>query len=74
MPAPNDWADEVGRPRYILDLLLSVIVQTVDIVDRLPKVRCCFFNGVNRRGMNLSVIKRAIHPQHGAWIETVQSA
>lgn len=38
---PNDWADEVGNPRYILDLLLSVInvsVQTVDIVKGLPKV------------------------------------
>ena len=22
---PNDWADEVGNPRYILDLLLSII-------------------------------------------------
>jgi len=32
---PNDWAKEVGKPRYILDLLLSVInvsVQTVEIV------------------------------------------
>ena len=39
---PNDWAKEVGNPRYILDLLLSVInvsVQTVDIVDGLPKIR-----------------------------------
>jgi predicted helicase len=38
---PNDWANEVGNPRYILDLLLSVInvsVQTVDIVSSLPKV------------------------------------
>lgn len=38
----NDWADEVGNPRYILDLLLSVInvsVQTVDIVDSLPKLK-----------------------------------
>jgi predicted helicase len=38
---PNDWAEEVGNPRYILDLLLSVInvsVQTVDIVNSLPKV------------------------------------
>jgi predicted helicase len=38
---PNDWAEEVGNPRYILDLLLSVInvsVQTVDIVAGLPKV------------------------------------
>ena len=38
---PNDWANEVGNPRYILDLLLSIInvsVQTVDIVDNLPKV------------------------------------
>lgn len=39
---PNDWAEEVGNPRYILDLLLSVInvsVQTVDIVDSLPKLK-----------------------------------
>ncbi len=38
---PNDWAEEVGNPRYILDLLLSVInvsVQTVDIVEGLPKL------------------------------------
>jgi predicted helicase len=38
---PNDWAEEVGNPRYILDLLLSIInvsVQTVDIVNGLPKV------------------------------------
>ncbi|MBU6187605.1 MAG: hypothetical protein KGQ16_14740, partial [Cyanobacteria bacterium REEB444] len=38
---PNDWANEVGNPRYILDLLLSIInvsVQTVDIVNCLPKV------------------------------------
>ena len=39
---PNDWAKEVGNPRYILDLLLSIInvsVQTVDIVEALPKVQ-----------------------------------
>jgi predicted helicase len=39
---PNDWAEEVGNPRYILDLLLSVInvnVQTVDIVDNLPRLK-----------------------------------
>lgn len=38
---PNDWAAEVGNPRYILDLLLSIInvsVQTVDIVNDLPKL------------------------------------
>lgn len=38
---PNDWATEVGNPRYILDLLLSIInvsVQTVEIVNNLPKV------------------------------------
>lgn len=37
----NDWAVESGNPRYILDLLLSIInvsVQTVDIVAGLPKV------------------------------------
>jgi len=39
---PNDWATEIGNPRYILDLLLSVInvsVQTVDIVNSLPIVK-----------------------------------
>jgi predicted helicase len=39
---PNDWADEVGNPRYILDLLLSIInvsVKTVEIVEGLPKVK-----------------------------------
>lgn len=38
---PNDWAKEVGNPRYILDLLLSVInvsVQSVEIVEGLPKL------------------------------------
>lgn len=38
----NDWADEVGNERYILDLLLSVInvsVKTVDIVNALPKLK-----------------------------------
>jgi predicted helicase len=38
---PNDWAKEHDKPRYILDLLLSVInvsVQTVEIVNGLPKV------------------------------------
>jgi predicted helicase len=38
---PNDWAEEVGNPRYILDLLLSIInvsMQTVEIVKGLPKL------------------------------------
>ena len=38
----NDWAREHHKPRYILDLLLSVInvsVQTVDIVNHLPKLK-----------------------------------
>jgi predicted helicase len=39
---PNDWVNETGNPRYILDLLLSIInvsVQTVDIVNSLPNVK-----------------------------------
>ena len=39
---PNDWAKEVGNPRYILDLLLSIItvsVKTVDIVYDLPELK-----------------------------------
>jgi predicted helicase len=38
---PNDWGAEHGNPRYILDLVLSVItvsVKTVEIVKGLPKV------------------------------------
>jgi predicted helicase len=39
---PNEWSKEVDNPRYILDLLLSIMtvsVQTVDIVAALPKVK-----------------------------------
>lgn len=39
---PNDWAEGHGKPRYILDLLLSVItvsVETVRIVNGLPGVK-----------------------------------
>lgn len=39
---PNDWAIEHNQPRYILDLLLSIInvsMQTVGIVEGLPKVK-----------------------------------
>jgi predicted helicase len=39
---PNDWAKEVGNPRYILDLLLSIInvsMQTLKIVEGLPQVK-----------------------------------
>jgi predicted helicase len=38
---PNDWADEHGEPRYILDLLgrvVTVSVETMKIVDALPKL------------------------------------
>ena len=38
---PNDWADEIGNPRHVLDLLLSVInvsVQSIDIIQSLPKL------------------------------------
>lgn len=38
---PNDWADQVGNPRHILDLLLSIINvsgQTMEIVKNLPKL------------------------------------
>jgi predicted helicase len=43
---PNDWAAEHDNPRYILDVLLSVVnvsVQTVEIVRGLPKLE---FEGV----------------------------
>ncbi len=39
---PNDWSKEHDNPSYIFDLLLSIInvsVQTVDIVEGLPKLK-----------------------------------
>jgi len=39
---PNDWAREVGHPRYILDLIAKVTtvsVETVRIVEALPPLR-----------------------------------
>ena len=39
---PNDWAEEVGNPRYILDLLLSIInvsLETMKIVKGLPALK-----------------------------------
>lgn len=39
---PNDWAKEVGNPRYILDLLLSIVnvsMKTLEIVEGLPEVK-----------------------------------
>ncbi|MBD5311256.1 MAG: DEAD/DEAH box helicase [Bacteroides sp.] len=39
---PNDWGREHNNPTYIFDLLLSVInlsIQTVDIVNSLPKLK-----------------------------------
>lgn len=38
---PNDWADEVGEPRYILDLIkrvTTVSLRTVEIVNGLPEL------------------------------------
>ena len=38
---PNDWSREHSKPRYILDLLLSVInvsIKTVDIVNGLQQI------------------------------------
>jgi len=39
---PNNWSKEVNNPRYILDLLLSIInvsVKTVEIVEGLPELK-----------------------------------
>lgn len=39
---PNDWATEHNEPRYILDLLLSVMtvsLKTQEIVDSLPNIK-----------------------------------
>ena len=38
---PNAWATEHGKPRYILDLILSSItvsLKTLDIVENLPEI------------------------------------
>jgi len=39
---PNLWCEEIGNPRYILDLLMSIVtvsVKTVDIINSLPGLR-----------------------------------
>ena len=39
---PNYWSQEVGNPRYILDLIArvtTVSVETMSIVDALPPLR-----------------------------------
>ena len=41
----NDWAREHKEPRYILDLILSVVdvsVWTVEIMDAAPKLKFDF--------------------------------
>ena len=41
----NDWAREHKAPRYILDLILSVVdvsVWTVEIMDAAPKLKFDF--------------------------------
>lgn len=48
---PNDWSREHEQPRYILDLLLSVInvsVKTVGIVHSLPHLSCCSGSGTEQ--------------------------
>lgn len=40
---PNDWAEEQGRPRYILDLLLSVITVSVETLRRVRELPRLFF-------------------------------
>ena len=38
---PNDWCREHGNPRYIVDLLLSVItvsVKTMELIHQLPQI------------------------------------
>ncbi len=39
MNDPNNWCDEVGDPRYIIDLvkrIVTVSLETMRIVDGLP--------------------------------------
>jgi len=39
---PNNWAREHGEPRYILNLLKSIItvsVETIKIVNQLPPLQ-----------------------------------
>lgn len=37
--APNDWAEEHEKPRYILDVLLSIVtvrLETMKTINNLP--------------------------------------
>ncbi|OPZ14292.1 MAG: Type III restriction enzyme, res subunit [Bacteroidetes bacterium ADurb.BinA261] len=56
---PNDWAREQGNPRYILDLLLSIInvsLQTVEIVRNLPALDLGDLSPANQSGDNRKTI------------------
>ena len=36
---PNEWCKEIGRPRYILELIgriVNVSIQTLDLIAALP--------------------------------------
>ena len=58
---PIDWARENNNPRYILDLLLSVInisVQTVEIVKGLPEVK---FEWDGKISMRWMILKKAMY-------------
>jgi hypothetical protein len=52
---PNDWAREQGNPKYILDLLLSIInvsLQTVEIVRNLPALDLASCRRQTNRGQS----------------------
>jgi hypothetical protein len=56
---PNDWAREQGNPKYILDLLLSIInvsLQTVEIVRNLPALDLGELSSANQSGDNRKTI------------------
>ena len=43
-PDPNDWSEEAGGPRYIVDLLKQVVTvsaETMKLVRMLPPPQAC---------------------------------
>lgn len=60
---PNDWAEEVGNPRYVLDLLCSVVevsVRSVEVVEvPLPNIRYARHKPINTHRNHKNLMRSA---------------
>ena len=62
---PNDWAEEHGKPRYILDLLLSLVtvsLETLRIVRALPALSFVE-QAATATAVDAAATRSKLHPQ-----------